>query len=305
MKKKISLSNTYVLLSIAFALLFLPVESASAASLLFSSSVSDGHVGLHQMFKVKVKLDPEGQTINSLEARIFYPHDLLKLSGIEDGSSFLSMWLDRPHEEGGTINLSGIAPRGFDGNINNLEYSNRGPGDVVTLIFDPIKAGTAVIGASSSVALLNDGLGTQAALDHKPVTISIGDYLNTFVITGTDSIAPDFIYAEAHYDATLGGQYIFFQASDKDSGIDHYEIKNGNDWQTIQSPYLIKQNGGVYYIKAVDRAGNEKIKEVQATSSSNVFLNNIFWLIVALLVILTALIIKYILIKKRQKSSLL
>jgi hypothetical protein len=284
--------------SIIFASLFLFSQPTLAASLLFSSSIPDGHVGLHQMFKVSVKLDPEGEVINSLETRIFYPHDLLKLSGIEDGSSFISMWLERAHEENGVISLSGIVPRGFNGNISDLEYSKFSPGDVVTLTFEPIKAGTAVIGVSSSTALLNDGLGTKASLKYGSATISIGDYINNVVIDNTDVTSPDFTYAEAHYDTTLGGQYLFFVASDKDSGIDHYEIKDGDIWRIAQSPYLITQDVGVYYIKAIDRAGNEKIKEIQTPVSSNTFSSLILWLVVIALVFL---VVWRILIKKNKK----
>lgn len=305
MKKKILLFTTYGLFSasIIFVLFFLSAQTTFAATLLFSSSVPDGHVGLHQMFKVSVQLDPAGESINSLEANIFYPHDLLKLSGIEDGSSFLSMWLERAHEENGTINLSGIAPRGFNGNITDLDYSKLSPGDVVTLIFDPIKAGTAVIGATSSTALLNDGLGTKAPLTYGSATILIGDYLNAVTIPNTDVTPPDFLYAEIHYDATLGGQYLFFMASDKGSGIDHYEINENGVWQTIQSSYLIKQNGGVYYVKAIDRAGNERIKGIQMPVSSNAYSGSIFWLGVALFILLMIFIGRRIWIKKNRKRS--
>src|ERR1035437_8434720 len=264
--KTLIISRSLFLASLFFALLFLPVKQTFAASLLFVPSVPDGQVGLHQMFKISVELDPEGQTINTLETHIFYPHDLLKLRGIEDGSSFISMWLERAHEENGTINLSGIAPRGFSGNITDLQSSKLGPGDVVTLIFEPIKAGTATISASSSIALVNDGLGTPAEIKYGSAVITIGDYSNAVTIANTDVTPPDFIYAETHYDASLGGQYIFFEASDKYSGIDHYEIKENGVWQTVESPYLIKQNVGVYYIKAVDRAGNEKIQEINVSS---------------------------------------
>lgn len=295
MKKKI-------LLFIFLASLLLTARQTFAASLLFSSSIPDGHVGLHQMFKIVVELDPEGQVINSLEAHISYPHDLLRLAAIEDGSSFLSMWLERAHEEDGVISLSGIAPRGFSGNISNLDVSKRSPGDVVTLTFDPIKVGTAVISASPSIALLNDGLGTEAPLMYGSAIISIGDYVNAVTIVSTDVTPPDFIYDEIHYDAALDGEYLFFAASDKDSGIDHYEIKMGDVWQTIQSPYLIKQNGGVYYIKAIDRVGNERIKEVRAPVSLSLFTNKIFWLVIILLILQVIFIGRHILIRKKRKS---
>lgn len=294
MKKKILL--------IIIVLFLLSAKPTFAASLLFDSSIADGHVGLHQMFKVNIRLDPEGQVINGLEAHISYPHDLLKLSGIEDGSSFLSMWLERAHEGNGNINLSGIVPGGFGGSIAGSEYSKFGPGDVVTLIFDPIKAGVAVVGVASSTALLNDGVGTKAFLKNGSVAITIGDYLNVSPIANTDVISPDFIYAESHYDSALAGQYLFFAASDKDSGVDHYEIKVGDVWQTIQSPYLINQDGGVYYIKAIDRAGNERIKEIPVAALPSDTSGLVFWSAVVLASILIILVGRFTWIKRNKKQ---
>ncbi len=290
---------TLIILSILF---FLPVKQAFAAALNFNLSVADGHVGLDQMFKVSVTLDPEGQLVNSLEAQIYYPHDLLKLSAIEDGSSLITMWLVPPREDNGLISLSGMAPRGFSGHITDLDYSKLSPGDVVTLVFEPIKAGLATISASSSRVLLNDGLGTQASLKVGSAVISIGDYEDKFVISSTDTTPPDFIYAEAHYDSALGGQYLFFEASDKDSGIDHYEINEDGVWQTAESPYLIKQNVGVYYIKAIDRAGNETIKEVQISVSTNKYLTVLLWSVVVLIALLVILYSKRLWTKKHKNN---
>ena len=286
-------------ISIVFVMFFGLTRQASAASLLFSSSISDGGVAIHQQFKVTLQLDPQGSVINALESHVTYPHDLLRLAGIEDGNSFLTMWLESPHEQNGFVSLSGVAPGGFGGVIDLLAYPKVSAGDVVTLVFDPLQAGVATISVASSTAFLNDGSGLPAPLSHKPLTVTIENYVNQVSISNTDVTPPDFVYAEAHYDATLGGEYLFFVATDKESGIDHYEIQTNGNWVVVQSPYLINQDGGVYYIKAIDRAGNERIKEVQVPASSSLSNNDTFWT----LIMLGLLVIIYLVYRVVRKWS--
>lgn len=272
-----------------------------AASLLFSSTATNNKVAIQEQFKVTLKLDTQGAVINALETRIAYPHDLLRLAGIENGSSFLTMWLESPHEQDGQISLSGVTPGGFSGVIDALTYPKTSPGDVVTLIFEPIQAGEATISATSSTILLNDGHGGVATLTYQPITVTVQNYVHQTTISNTDTTPPEFVYGEAHYDATLAGEYVFFDATDKESGIDHYEAQENGLWVTVQSPHLINQNGGVYYIKAIDRAGNEKIKGIQVPAVPQKISSGTF-LMLAFLGLLIIFYAVYLLIKKWLKK---
>ncbi|MDO8558763.1 MAG: cohesin domain-containing protein [bacterium] len=58
--------------------------------------------------------------------------------------------------------------------------------------------------------------------------------------------------------------YLIFMSSDNISGIDYYEVKEGDgEWQKARSPYLLKNQklGEKILAKAVDMSGNEKMAE--------------------------------------------
>jgi len=71
-----------------------------------------------------------------------------------------------------------------------------------------------------------------------------------------------------------GKYFLSFLAIDKSSGIDHYEVREEkidlfgtakvSGWEVNKSPYLIKDQtlGSLVKVKAVDRAGNERIAEI-------------------------------------------
>ena len=67
----------------------------------------------------------------------------------------------------------------------------------------------------------------------------------------------------------FAGQYFLtFAAVDKTSGIDHFEIletrKGKGKWERGESPYLLKDQSltSIIKVKAVDKAGNERIAEI-------------------------------------------
>ena len=76
----------------------------------------------------------------------------------------------------------------------------------------------------------------------------------------------DFVPVVIHDTQSYDGKYaIMFSTKDADSGIDHYEIKEGGgDWQAVTSPYVLKDQTlqGQVLVKAVDHIGNTKIEQV-------------------------------------------
>ena len=89
-----------------------------------------------------------------------------------------------------------------------------------------------------------------------------------------------------------------FSTQDKQSGISHYEVCEGNfhwlgcDWKKVESPYLIiDQNlGDRIEVKAVDLAGNETV--VDAFSPPPTFGVYLFRGIIVLVIILCLLGLK-------------
>ena len=78
-----------------------------------------------------------------------------------------------------------------------------------------------------------------------------------------DTIPPEAFDIEIPQDPSIfeGKYFIIFSTIDKQTGLDYYEIKEGEkDWQRGQSPYLLEDQRleSIIRVKAVDKAGNER-----------------------------------------------
>lgn len=76
-----------------------------------------------------------------------------------------------------------------------------------------------------------------------------------------DSTPPQNLELEVGQDPSVfgGEHFLSFSATDETSGIDYYEVKEGNmNWEEGSSPYLLKNQelNQVILVRAVDRAGN-------------------------------------------------
>jgi len=83
-----------------------------------------------------------------------------------------------------------------------------------------------------------------------------------------DSTVPEKFKSEIGQDPSVfGGKYFLsFSTTDKLSGIDHYEVKEGNkDFKEVKSPYVLEDQNlrGKIIVKAIDKAGNEQISEIK------------------------------------------
>ncbi|MFA5051929.1 MAG: cohesin domain-containing protein [Patescibacteria group bacterium] len=111
-----------------------------------------------ETFTVDIRLNSEQQVVNAVTAVITYPKDLLDVVGVSRGGSFLTLWPVEPtiDSEDSTIMLTAGIPNG----------SYVVDGKIITITFMTKDVGGVEIGfnESSSSVLLNDGLGTPAAL---------------------------------------------------------------------------------------------------------------------------------------------
>ncbi len=112
-------------------------------------------------------------------------------------------------------------------------------------------------------------------------------------------------------DSVAGGQhFISFNAIDKTSGVDYYEVseKEGH-WVIAQSPYILKSKEIDEYfirIKAIDKAGNLQ-EEFISYAAPTIHKKNLFLRLLGmsvLLLIICVVIIIYILRKKRIEKNL-
>jgi len=274
----------------------LNISFVDAADLNFYSKLPE--VGLNEQFKVDLFLNTEGENINALEGKILFPADQLELKEINDGGSIVSFWLEKPKVLNNTkmnntlyntLNDTKIDGTRKDANINNTRndaniqevvFSGIVPGGfsgerglILSLVFKTKKEGQALIEISNSKVLLNDGLGTEAKLKTGNLLINVNPNISVpEYIIPPDKEPPENFKPEIVSDPNIfNGRYaLVFATEDKGSGVDKYFVYedtrkktqiNANDWTIAESPYLLKDQKlrSYIYVKAVDRAGNERI----------------------------------------------
>ncbi|MDO8601290.1 MAG: hypothetical protein Q7R46_01260, partial [bacterium] len=207
--------------------------------------------------------------------------NLLKVVDFSKGDSILNLWVEEPNVKTDGIFFVGGIPQGFNGK-----------GRILRIIFQVEKDGQGNIDfAENSRALLNDGLGTPAKFAAQGAVITVLPGKSVIPSDAwkkeleRDKTAPEPFKIEIGRDLSVleGKYFLSFVAADKQTGIDHYEVKEGEgDWVRAERPYLLQDQSlkSKILVKAVDKAGNEKV--VEYTSPRKLFS---YWIIIAVLVV--------------------
>ena len=251
------------------------INIANAGELALVSPVDVFSVG--QRLQVDLVLTNEKESINALEGDMSFPAEFLELVEIKDGDSILNFWIKRPKialpSESGGLTFSGVIIGGYKGKS----------GKVFSMVFKTKKTGTGSIEIKNARAMLNDGKGTRAQLDLKKFMLKVkndvttrpsrseantvsrpeGASFKSEVGIGSlpDNIPPEPFQPLVSNNPTLfGGKLaLVFATQDKGSGIDHYEVREGNEPFVIAaSPYVLKNQkaDAPIIVRAFDRAGN-------------------------------------------------
>jgi len=270
--KKIRVSLAFFF-SVSLALIF--SLTVQAAQLNLVSQIQE--ISVNQQFQVDLVLDTENEEINAIEGKITFPRDLLEVKKVNDGNSIINFWIEKPkNASDGQIAFSGITPGGY----------NDSQGLIFSITFLAKKEGNGAIKFGEVKALRNDGQGTEAAL-----TISNFQFLISVPPAGEpvpqsttpkteDLNPPEEFTPQIAADPVIfkGEWFLVFATQDKGSGIDYYEILETRSkiqgigigqwlrrWKEAESPYLLKDQNlrSFIYVKAIDKAGNERIVRVE------------------------------------------
>lgn len=290
-----------------FGLLFLlkPSDAMAVEMNFYSNS---GNFYPAQTVVVNFSVNSRGKNINTIKGKITYPKNILDLQEIRDGGSIINLWVERPQiSSGQDVSFAGVSTGGFkDDN-----------GFIFSLIFKvrENKSGydqKGLISFRNAEILLNDGLGTK--IDVSDAGYSF--FQKTEAFTGISGSNEAFIedrdspsvfspYVTRDQNIFDNRWVLIFSAQDKSSGVDHYEVHETKErypleelnkkqltWLTVESPYLLQdQNLESYvYVKAVDRAGNERLAVVFPGKSqkSGSFYSGVFFSILIIIVIVSA-----------------
>ncbi len=237
---------------------------ARAASLTPELSTTTLHLD-DQVF-VDVVATTDGASINSVEATVRYPTDVLQFVGYQDGFGVIKFWITPPQQSGDSVHFVG----GIPGGVSQLYGDASGATiPIVRLIFKTItsSAKTGTIAIEQSTLLLNDGKGS--ALPHKNGSVAVTT--GTAVATSSGSPAEGNITHDMTpplpfqpvilpKDTSSGTPMMLsFATQDTESGIVGYKVKIGfRTWQDATSPLPVKK--GIFpkkvFIQAVDGLGN-------------------------------------------------
>ena len=228
----------------------------------------------NQVFEAQLRLSTPDQEVNAVQATVVYPKDVLSLTNVRDANSIITAWIEKPSASlsvPGAYVFSGIIPNGYRGT----------GGALLTLDFKAKKSGGAAISASDIQVLLNDGKGTEARVSSMPLTISISalqSASSTVSAIADDHTPPQSFTLERTQDPNFleGKWFISFVTQDKESGIDHYEVREGatgsvtSTWSVTTSPYVLQDQSlqSQIEVKAVDKNGNEQLSLLPGMTSS-------------------------------------
>lgn len=265
---KISNSKLIVILIACF----LFPSAACAARLYLEPAEGEYHQG--DTFIVNARIDIEQDCVNTVKADIGFSTDLMEAVDFSYGNSILTIVPEAPEikEDAGIISFSGGMPGGFCGALPG----DPGKSNLLGKIIFKVNAGSTgnaeVKFLNTSQVLLNDGLGTRADLATEGAVFTVlagaveAPQTEWQTELEKDTIPPEPFDIKINRDpAVFDGKYfITFNTTDKQTGVDHYEAKDGRgDWRRVQSPYVLEDQSleGIIKVKAVDKAGNERIAQ--------------------------------------------
>lgn len=264
-KSKLKITSVAIISFILFP------AATLAAKLYLEPSEGKYHQG--DVFIEEIRLNTQGEYINTVEINLSFPKEILEVKDLSKGNSILSLWIKEPsfsNQEGKISFIGGIPAgyQGWDGLLAKIIFKVSETTSISTSEIARLKF------LDTSQVLLNDGFGTPADLEMEQGILTIlpkeseisEDEWQTEL--EKDTIPPEPFEAEIHQDISIfeGKYFLIFSTTDKQTGINYYEIKEGEkDWKKEKSPYLLEDQTlcSIIKVKAVDKAGNQRIAEVR------------------------------------------
>jgi len=286
---------------ILFSIVCLPLFKFVHAAEIYLES-SQPEYAPNETFSVDIRLNvTPPENINAVEIYLSFPKDILEVVDFSTANSILT-FIKNPviNQQNELINFSGIVPGGYSGRLTGDPGKSNLLGKAIFTIKKQEKENTIINFLSTSQVLLNDGKGTKANLTFTPLEIKISPQEVVFnplneweKAKEEDKIPPEEFKPEI---VKIDNQYfLVFNSQDKQSGIDHYEVATlkqtllgqlvpvGN-FEKGESPYPLNEAdlNKIIEIKAIDKAGNERIVNLNSQIQIKWYKNYWLWGIILL-----------------------
>lgn len=245
-------------------------------------------VGAKDVFVIEVRVDTEGASVNTVDGSITFSDKLSDISVRElsvAGSAF-TIWPRKPSlsEKGNVISFVGGVPGGTTGK-NILLFK---------AIVSVARPSLLSISNSDIHVYANDGKATVLPLKLRFTPVKIGEAKDKPVdswsdIIKNDNVPPKPFSVELHKEKDLynGRKFINFFTIDDGSGLDYYEVKEGQ-YAAVRSgeTYVLNdpKNAKDVTVIAHDKAGNIQVSKLKSSS--------INWLSVVVVTLALVIIIK-------------
>ena len=328
---KISLQEVFLFAVVVFFLATTPSQ-VSAALLYFDPGEANVYRGDTVTLGLRIDTD-EGECINAVDAVINYDSSI-KAIDVSRGDSILNLWVQNPviDEAAHTISFAGGVPGGYCGRIPGdprltnvlVELVFQSPGFVIGAGNNP--SGRVWVDERSQI-FLHDGLGTNATVRLQDAKINLLPNAGTensdtwrSEVRADAELPSDFSITLSKGDTAFSGKYfITFNAVDKQSGIDHYEVmeepieeynsfiwgRADAPWIVAESPYVLKDQSlnSTIRVRALDKAGNERMETLipdnalRSISRGTLFM----WITITLGTVLVGSLLAFVLWKRKQK----
>ena len=129
-----------------------------------SISPSSGSYSVGQSFTVTIQTNPQGKSVNAVEAKLSFDNTKLSVTNVSKTGSVFSLWTTEPSysNTAGTIDFGGGSPSPFSTKSN-----------LVTVTFKVLAEGSGAVSVASASVLAADGLGTDVYTAGSPATYTL------------------------------------------------------------------------------------------------------------------------------------
>jgi len=271
-------------------LLVVSHNSAHAASLYLDPGTISVSRGDAVKVAVRVDTDEEaGECINAAEGVLTFSGPIEPVD-VSIGNSIFSVWVEQPtlSDDRTMVTFAGGVPNGYCGRVAGDPRLTNNLFDIIVRTDTDVDVDGLLVEASvnftdQTLLYLNDGLGTTVIPEKFPSIFSVSPDMNSQVtdpwteeiLADTSSPQP-FAIQLSKDDLAFRGRYIIsFNTTDKQTGIDRYEVMEeplaqfdaftwgriDAPWIETRSPYVLEDQtlNSIIRVKAIDKAGNEHI----------------------------------------------
>lgn len=237
--------------------------SVNAEAMSLTASYSGGELKVGNVSLVDVYIDTDSKEINTLEGSVIIDGSVQVVS-INTAGSVFSLWPNKPsYGSDGSIT--------FVGGTTDAVFGSRLK--VFTVALKPTSKERISFSFKNMTAYLADGSATSFSFISEPTTFEVGVGIDTPINELANKVLSDrtppepFTILRARDSSVFDGKYfISFGTNDDETGIQRYEVKEGDlpRVRTGSTYVLQKQNvRDDVEVYVIDYAGNERVEKIE------------------------------------------